>query len=64
MKIAYVNIAGPATDGEIWTIKPKGGGKHRVTNNASNDHSPYWGVNNDCSLLVAPEWRAQWVEMM
>src|ERR687898_649412 len=24
-KIAYVNIAGPATDYEIWTIKPKGG---------------------------------------
>ena len=41
-KIAYVNIAGPKKDSEIWTIKPKGGGKHRVTNNTNNDRNPYW----------------------
>ncbi len=40
-KIAYVNH--PTTDSEIWTIKPDGGGRLQVTDNANNDNWPYWG---------------------
>jgi Tol biopolymer transport system component len=41
MKIAYVSSAGP--DSEISTIKPNGGGRLQVTDNANNDRDPYWG---------------------
>jgi hypothetical protein len=51
-KIAYAGYDG--NDSEIYTIKPKGGGKNQVTNNAANDRNLTWGVSSDCSLRVAP----------
>ena len=40
-KIAYEGNDG--TDSEIYTIKPGGGGKVKVTDNATNDLEPSWG---------------------
>jgi hypothetical protein len=40
-KIAYAGYDG--NDSEIYTIKPDGGGKLRVTDNSTANYSPYWG---------------------
>jgi hypothetical protein len=42
-KIAYSGYDGPNGDREIYTIKPGGGGKFNVTDNATSDYSPSWG---------------------
>jgi hypothetical protein len=40
-KIAYSGYDGNHL--QIYTIKPDGGGKRPVTDNATNDEDPYWG---------------------
>jgi hypothetical protein len=40
-KIAYSVYDGNHL--QIYTIKPDGGGKRPVTDNATNDEDPYWG---------------------
>ena len=40
-KIAYAGYDG--NDSEIYTIKPDGGSKHRVTDNSTANYNPYWG---------------------
>ncbi|HSK82075.1 MAG TPA: hypothetical protein VK902_01540 [Rubrobacter sp.] len=42
-KIAYEGYDG--NDYEIYTIKPGGGGKFKVTNNATDNYGPSWGSN-------------------
>jgi hypothetical protein len=40
-RIAYTVNNG--NDSDIYTIKPDGGGKFKVTDTATDDYSPSWG---------------------
>jgi hypothetical protein len=40
-KIAYDGSG--ATDSEIYTISPGGGGRFNVTDNSTDDYEPSWG---------------------
>ena len=42
-KIAYSGEDGPNGDYEVYTIKPDGGGKFKVTDNSTGDYTPSWG---------------------
>ena len=42
-KIAYSGKEGTNADYEIYTIKPGGGGRYKVTDNSTGDDTPSWG---------------------
>jgi hypothetical protein len=45
MKIAYSGQEVANGDYKIYTIKPGGGGKFKVTDNATDNYGPSWGSN-------------------
>ena len=49
-RIAYTVNNG--NDSDIYTIKPEGGGKFKVTDTATDDYSPSWGAVSRGSPLL------------